>query len=91
MYLQCTLSVGLTDVPLELSLMMMRLERIDLSYNNLTDSSFPPTFSNLKLLVELNVTGNQLTQIPKAVLSLHRLKRLYAGRNDLPVALQISS
>ena len=59
--------------------MLLRLERLDFSCNSLNDQSFPPSFERLTNLVELNLNNNLLTVVPKAILSLRKIQRMYIG------------
>ncbi|XP_014208155.1 leucine-rich repeat-containing protein 58 [Copidosoma floridanum] len=49
--------------------------------NNLTNDSLPKSFEGLAALVELNLSGNRLTEFPEQVLDLTGLKYLYLGGN----------
>lgn len=51
--------------------------------NLLDDNSFPKSFSRLTKLETLNLSGNQLEQIPPPVYDLPRLKALYLGANRI--------
>lgn len=51
--------------------------------NLLDDNSFPKSFQRLTKLETLNLSGNQLEQIPSSVYDLPRLKALYLGANRI--------
>ena len=59
------------------------LELLDLSYNEMTDESFPPSFQKLKNLREVNLHCNKLTAIPKQIRRLKDLSRLKVGSNKI--------
>ena len=59
------------------------LEVLDLSYNEMTDDSFPPSFQKLKNLREVNLHYNKLTAIPKQIKRLKDLSRLKVGNNKI--------
>jgi hypothetical protein len=63
------------EVPIELS-HLLNLRTLNLSKNKLDDKSFPPVLENLVFLEELNLAGNNLTEIPSFVMNLPRLKVL---------------
>ena len=61
------------------SLHSSRLKKLDISYCNLFDNSFPNDWSNLVSLTELNIDGNKITYLPKCIQSLPRLETFHAN------------
>ena len=71
------------EVPIELS-HLLNLRTLNLSKNKLDDKSFPTVLENLVFLEELNLAGNNLTEIPSFVMNLPRLKVLKSRRRTPP-------
>jgi len=70
------------EVPIELS-HLLNLRTLNLSKNKLDDKSFPTVLENLVFLEELNLAGNNLTEIPSFVMNLPRLKVLKLAENKI--------
>ena|GEM_PF-899558 len=60
---------------------LINLERLSLSYNQLT--GLPPEIVNLSNLERLNLNDNNLTSIPPEIGNLNNLERLLLYRNEL--------
>jgi len=67
-------SIGFRLPPSALSL--PSLKRINLSYCNLSEESFPDDFYCLSSLVILDLTGNNFVSLPSSISKLARLERL---------------
>lgn len=76
-------SKQLKTVPESLVMHLQQLETLDLSHNQLGDSSFPEAMKTLDCLVELRLSGNQLTKVPTCVRRLRNLSRLDLSHNLL--------
>lgn len=76
-------SKQLKTVPESLVMHLQHLETLDLSHNQLGDSSFPEAMKTLDCLVELRLSGNQLTKVPTCVRRLRNLSRLDLSHNLL--------
>ena len=61
------------------SLHSSHLKKLDISYCNLFDNSFPNDWSILVSLTELNIDGNKITYLPKCIQSLPRLETFHAN------------
>ncbi|KAL8583226.1 hypothetical protein ACOMHN_013781 [Nucella lapillus] len=79
-------SLKLKTVPDSLIAYLEHLERLDLGYNRLTDSSFPDSMKALELLVELRLNDNQLTRVPACLRLMRSLTRLDLSNNQLETA-----
>ena len=70
------------QIPSSLS-KLTRLRLLGLAYNELDDSSFPPSLWNsFSVLVELRLLGNFFTALPRGFDNLKRLDRLFMGYNE---------
>ncbi|XP_025080166.1 malignant fibrous histiocytoma-amplified sequence 1 homolog isoform X2 [Pomacea canaliculata] len=76
-------NLKLKTVPESLVMHLQQLETLDLSHNQLGDSSFPEAMKTLDCLVELRLSGNQLTKVPTCVRRLRNLSRLDLSHNLL--------
>ncbi|XP_068085785.1 leucine-rich repeat-containing protein 58 isoform X2 [Anabrus simplex] len=74
-------SNGLTHLPEALA--QCPLTALVAKNNVLENESFPKSFSSLKTLKELNLSGNSLTFFPRQILELAALKYLYLGGNKI--------
>lgn len=62
---------------------MLLLEKLDLSENQLGDTSLPDAFKRLENLVELNLSSNKFTKIPTPVKKLKNLLRFSISYNNV--------
>lgn len=62
---------------------MLLLEKLDLSENQLGDTSLPEEFKKLEHLVELNLSNNKFTKIPSPVRKLKNLLRFSISYNNV--------
>jgi len=62
---------------------MELLEKLDLSENQLGDTSLPDAFKSLENLVELNLNNNKFTKVPSAIKKLKNLSRLSISYNSV--------
>lgn len=58
-----------------------KLQEIHIRYNNL--KNLPENFSNLQELKILDISTNQITQLPNEIGKLCKLEKLFAGRNKI--------
>ena len=63
--------------------MLLNLKTLNLSRNQLDEKSFPQTMTRLQMLEEVNLSSNNLTEIPPFILELPRLKVLHMAENRL--------
>ena len=63
--------------------MLLNLKTLNLSRNQLDEKSFPQTMTRLQMLEEVNLSSNNLTEIPSFILELPRLKVLHMAENRL--------
>lgn len=63
--------------------MLLNLKTLNLSRNQLDEKSFPQTMTRLQMLEEVNLSSNNLTEIPPFILELPRLKVLHIAENRL--------
>ena len=59
------------------------LERLDLSNNELSNSSFPETMKQLTKLIDLSIQRNELTHLPTIIAKLRSITRLNIGYNEI--------
>lgn len=62
---------------------LSHLEKLDLSFNRLTDTGLPDSIQNLENLVELTINNNNFTKIPSCLKKLKSLSRLNLSYNKL--------
>ncbi|XP_053403318.1 malignant fibrous histiocytoma-amplified sequence 1 homolog isoform X2 [Mercenaria mercenaria] len=62
---------------------MQHLQKLDLSENQLIDTSLPDSFSTLDNLVELNLSNNKFTKLPPSIKKLRNLSRLSLSFNTI--------
>jgi len=73
----------LTALPVDLTVSLTALEHLDLSFNDMSEESFPTPFAKMRHLVELTAHYNHIGRIPKSWRSLRGLTRLKIGNNEL--------
>ena len=62
---------------------LIHLERLDISYNDLSEDGFPESLKNMENLLELAAEGNQISEIPSVVKRIRTLQRLKLARNKV--------
>jgi len=62
---------------------LLNLKQLNLSRNQLDEKSFPQSISRLQMLEEVNLSSNNLTEIPSFILDLPRLKVLHIAENRI--------
>jgi len=62
---------------------MLMLQKVDLSENQLGDTSLPDAFKKLENIVELNLSSNKFTKIPAPVKKLKNLLRFSISYNNV--------
>ncbi|XP_060560981.1 malignant fibrous histiocytoma-amplified sequence 1 homolog isoform X2 [Ruditapes philippinarum] len=62
---------------------MQYLQKLDLSENQLNDTSLPDSFSTLENLVELNLSNNKFSKLPSVIRKLRNLSRLSLSHNTI--------
>lgn len=75
-----SLFLGLRELPEDFPTTLRNLTRMNLSENELTEDSFPETMTSMASLVEIDISDNKLTVVPKCICNMRRLKRLYVGK-----------
>ena len=70
---------------------MYRIRRLDVSYNDLNEVSFPPQLMHIRSIVQLNISHNRLAKLPELILEFKLLRTLNVSNNqlkDIPFGLR---
>jgi len=62
---------------------LLNLKVLNLSRNQLDEKSFPQSMQRLQMLEEVNLSSNNLTEIPSFILDLPRIKVLHIAENKI--------
>ena len=62
---------------------MYRIRRLDVSYNDLNEVSFPPQLMHIRSIVQLNISHNRLAKLPELILEFKLLRTLNVSNNQL--------
>ena len=62
---------------------LLNLKVLNLSRNQLDEKSFPQSMQRLQMLEEVNLSSNNLTEIPSFILDLPRIKVLHIAENRI--------
>lgn len=75
--------LSLKTIPDSLIDQLVYLEKLDLSQNQLSDSSIPDALKILDHLMELNLNNNKFTKVPSAIKKLKNISRLDLSHNGI--------
>ena len=70
---------------------MYRIRRLDVSYNDLNENSFPPQLMHIRSITQLNISHNRLNHLPEFILEYKWLRTLNISNNqikDIPFGLR---